>query len=365
MSVKTKNIIIVITSVVVLFSLSLMFVFLPKKEFSESERRPLASFPKLTMSTLLDGSFMKDFNTYAVENFPFRDTFRSLKAYASKYALLQLENHDLFIDRNGYVVKVEAEKEGSVEHALGRFEAIYDRFLKDKADNIYLSVIPDKNYYSEGIRIKLDYDEFLANIKNGMSYAEYIDIFSELELDDFYKTDTHWKQECLVDVANKLAAGMGTSIPGAFTEHTVKDDFYGVYAGQAALPLKPDTIKHLTSAAIDRATVYDYATQKNVLMFDKNKLDSRDAYDSFLNGARSAPVKITDPEATNKKTLVVFRDSYGSSIAPLLTGSYSEIILIDLRETPYLVLDQIVDFENADVLYLFSTLVFCDSFAIK
>ena len=60
MSVKTKNIIIVITSVIVLFSLSLSFVLLPKKEFSESERRPLASFPKLTVSTLLNGSFMKD-----------------------------------------------------------------------------------------------------------------------------------------------------------------------------------------------------------------------------------------------------------------------------------------------------------------
>ena len=55
-----------------------------------------------------------------------------------------------------------------------------------------------------------------------------------------------------------------------------------------------------------------------------------DPYEMFLGGARSI-IRITNPNAAKERRLVVFRDSFGSSIAPLLTAGYSEITLVDIR----------------------------------
>ena len=33
---------------------------------------------------------------------------------------------------------------------------------------------------------------------------QYIDIFPLLSIEDYYNTDTHWRQDCIVDVQNIL-----------------------------------------------------------------------------------------------------------------------------------------------------------------
>lgn len=43
------------------------------KTVSESENRTLAARPRVSVSTLLDGTFMSDFETYYADTFPFRD----------------------------------------------------------------------------------------------------------------------------------------------------------------------------------------------------------------------------------------------------------------------------------------------------
>lgn len=368
MSVKIKNRIIVITSAVLLFALSFLFVVLPKSGYSDSERRPLEKFPEVSFDSIVSGKFMGKFDTYTVENFPFRDGFRGIKAFASKYLLMQLENNDLYIDKDGYIVKIQFPNQGSVENAVNKLNAVYDKYLKDSNSKIYLSIVPDKNYFADDFRLKPDYEAMVNTVKDGMSYAEYIDLFSVLEIDDYYKTDTHWKQEALVPAAEKLAAAMGVQLSGDFTEHTASESFNGVYVGQAALPVKPDTIKYLTSAAIDRAvvTLYDNKTTgEEMPMYDETKLDGKDGYEFFIGGGNLGLLKITDPDAQTDRKLVIFRDSYGSAIAPLLTGAYSEITVIDTRRVNPMVLGVFVDFNDADVLFLYSSLVLWDSSEIK
>lgn len=54
---------------------------------------------------------------------------------------------------------------------------------------------------------------------------------------------------------------------------------------------------------------------------------------------------------------MLFRDSFGSSIAPLLLENYSQITLIDLRYISKDVLEDYIEFDKQDVLFLYSTLV--------
>ncbi len=46
-----------------------------------------------------------------------------------------------------------------------------------------------------------------------MDYANYIDITKTLDITDYYKTDTHWRQEKLPETAAVLAESMGALSP--------------------------------------------------------------------------------------------------------------------------------------------------------
>jgi hypothetical protein len=100
-----KNKIIAIVLVVFLFGLSFFAWVKPATEFSQSERRVLAQFPKLTFNNIISGKFMKDFETYATEQFPLRDSFRTIKALTNFYVLGQSDNNDLFF-KNGHIGKI-------------------------------------------------------------------------------------------------------------------------------------------------------------------------------------------------------------------------------------------------------------------
>ena len=80
------------------------------------------------------------------------------------------------------------------------------------------------------------------------------------------------------------------------------------------------------------------------------------AYDVFLSGAR-AVLRIENPNAKTDRELIVFRDSFSSSMIPLLVEDYATVTLVDIRYVPARMLDQYVTFDGQDVLFMYSTLV--------
>ena len=99
-------------------------------------------------------------------------------------------------------------------------------------------------------------------------------------------------------------------------------------------------------------------------VYDMDKAKGKDAYEMFLSGNQPI-ITMRDPENAEGKRLILFRDSFGSSIAPLLMSGYSEIVLVDLRYVSSDMLGQYVDFENVDVLFLYSTLMLNNSLGMK
>ena len=61
----------------------------------------------------------------------------------------------------------------------------------------------------------------------------------------------------------------------------------------------------------------------------------------------------------------MFRDSFGSSIAPFFIDGYSQITLVDTRYISPSLLGDYVDFTDCDVLFLYSTLVLNKSQSLK
>ena len=98
--------------------------FLPDRDLSESERRPLTQVPELTAQSLLKGSFMKDFEKYTLDQFPGRDAFRKIKSLFHFYVLNQSDNNDIYL-ADGYAVKQEYPlNPGSIHHAADRFNYV-------------------------------------------------------------------------------------------------------------------------------------------------------------------------------------------------------------------------------------------------
>ena len=342
--------------------------FGPKQEISEAERRPLAQLPEITTDTLLNGKFMTEFEDYTLDQFPLRDTFRQVKSLFHYYVLGQQDNNDIYI-ADGFAVKQEYPySPESVDHALNRFNYLHDKYLADSGSNIFMAIVPDKGYYlgeSSG-HLTMDYEAMFAAFETGMPWARFVDITDTLNAQDYYRTDTHWRQEKLLPTAQKLCEALGVAAPKTedYTATALERPFYGVYYGQAALPMKPETMYILESDLLRDCTVKDWESGKYNAVYDMTKLESKDLYDVFLSGSRSL-LTIENPTASTDRELIVFRDSFGSSLVPLLVQDYAKVTLVDIRYIQIDVLDRFLEFNGQDVLFLYSTLVLNNSATIK
>lgn len=352
---KTKNKIIAIGFIFILIIIFFINLFTKDKQISVAERRKLTLLPKINIENIINGKVTKEFEKYAVDQFIERDFFRSVKSFSSTKIFRQKDNNKLF-EKDGAIYKIEYPlNKNNIKKSATKMNEIYDMYLKNN-NNIYYSIIPDKNYYLENDdHLKLDYNELKEIIKNEIKNIQYIDIYNVLTLEDYYKTDIHWRQENLLKIVNFLQNKMKLNTTEQIKYETKEvGDFYGVYYGQLAKKIKQDKMYILTNKNIENCITYNYETKKTGKIYDINK--TLDKYDIYLSGATPL-ITIENPNIKEKKELLLFRDSFGSSIAPLLIENYSKITLIDLRYISSKLLDKYIEFENQDVLFLYSSVV--------
>lgn len=354
-----KDRMIVVITVLFFLGLSLANIGIKTPDYSESERRVLAKFPEAGVEEILSGEFAAEFDEYATERFVGRDTWRRIKAYAKTGLFLQKDNNGIYtagrnISKMDGPMRVEM-----AEYSVRLFEKVIDKYQVD--NDVYFAVIPDKNWYlaEKSGHLALDYNAFSQYMKEQLPMMNPIEVAHLLDADDYYYTDTHWRQEKIVDVAKHIAEEMGTTLSEEYQNNKATERFNGVYVGQSALICEPDTIIYLENDVTKQLEV-----EGADAVYDIKKAEERDPYEMFLSGNQPI-VKIKNPLASDEKRLILFRDSFGSSIAPLLAEGYSEVVLVDLRYISSDMLGEYVDFEDADVLFLYSTLLLNNSLAMK
>ena len=200
---------------------------------------------------------------------------------------------------------------------------------------MYTTVIPDKIYYladDAGCPV-IDYDALFDKVSKEVD-AKFINVADKLTLDSYYTTDTHWKESKIVPVADKLLEAMNAAKNEALSQAATLSPFYGVYYGQSALPLAPDSVEYLLSERLKNATVLraDKTTKKlmEAKLYYEENINAGDPYDIFLGGACTVTV-IQNTGKTNGKTLYLFSDSFGRSLAPLLLSDYDKVVFYDIR----------------------------------
>ena len=272
------------------------------------------------------------------------------------------QSNNFYVADGAIYEKTGAVNENAIFANTEKINKTYQQYLQNM--NVYFTIIPDKTYYLED-KLDTDFKDVVENVESNLnSNIQYFDISSVLELEDYYKTDMHWKQENLdnvVDVIEKEMKIQNENYEEPNYEEKILGDFYGTYyKEQKENNIEPDELKYLTNEEIEKSTVYNAETESNEPVYNISKAEETgNLYDAFLSGASAIEIIKNEQSETGKK-LILFRDSFGSSIAPLLINEYEEIVLIDLRYVNYTILSNYVnfsDYENQDVLFLYSSRV--------
>lgn len=327
--------------------------------YSRTEKRPLAQFPKnVTWQSLVDKTSIEQFEDFTVDQFPARQFFRAIKARFVMNVLGQKQNNGYAVE-DGSIAQIKtAFDQASIDYSLRRLADISQRYPIDKG-RLYLSIVPDKNYFfaKEYGYPGPDYDALIKEAQTRLSDATYIDLFPSLSLSDYYKTDWHWDQSQLPKIVKVLGDGMGfaNALPDRYEAHTLTP-YRGGYHDQSALYPPAEELTYLTNEIIDACTVYDYATGETTGVYVPALFESDTGYDFFMSGMKGLQ-RIDNPRALTNEELVVFRDSFGSSILPLIAQGYKTVYVVDIRNVLPTTLGSQIDFSEKDVLFLFSTTV--------
>lgn len=340
---KLKRILTISVLAVVLAGGSLFHAILPDGEVSKAERRKLFQISEVSSADELE--------EYLLDQFPGRDAFRTVKSLWTYYVLGQKDNNGIAL-QNGSAAKLETElDEKQVQLFIDKFNTLQSKYFPDSKTACV--VIPDKAFYMNGPR--MDDGKLLSLLETGLTDMTVMGLCEALSLEDYYATDSHWRQECLQPVLDVLSEMLDVELPEVSSyNQTVLDGFQGVYHGQAALPMGAETLIYLENEVTENAIVTGPELNGEQPVYAPEKFDGMDGYDVFLHGAQAVQ-KLENPLAESDRELILFRDSYGSSVAPLLLPAYKAITLVDMRYVNPAVLGQFVDFHGQDVLILYST----------
>ena len=360
MNDKIKDIVVTIIFLFTIIALFLINIIKEDTDISVAERRKLATMPELTTKSLFDGTYFKKFDSYVTDQFVERDAFRKIKIDIELSTKGEYNNLYLYDD---YIIEeIFPLNSNSINNLTNKINYIKDTYLNDN-NNIYYTIIPDKNYFINNGNLKLNYNKLQDMMKNNLSNINYINIFDKLTLDNYYKTDTHWKEEDLFNVANTIANQMNFDITNNNVVNTITT-FKGSYAGRLSVTKDIDTIKTISNPSTLNSSVYNYETKKYTDIYDYTKINSLDKYDIYLSGAVPI-IDIINNNSSSDKELIVFRDSYGSSLIPLLIEGYKKITVIDIRYISSKILNKYIDFNDQDVLFMYSILTINNSFSIR
>lgn len=317
------------------FALSVLFIVLPKSEYSENEKRVLSEKPTLSFSSVADGTFSEQLDTYLADHFPFRDTFVGINAYA-KLFLGENGSSGVYKCSDGYLISEQVEID--LSKAKSNFEKMYDFSKKCGLETTYV-IVPSSGYIMDSVLPKLHKayrdEEVFAAAKSILPESDFIDLRSTFEENSdsvqiYYKTDHHLTSQGSLLMYNAVCDAKKIE-KSQFTLDRTIDGFYGTAYSKSGLWLtKPDTVEILKSTGGQyEVTIPEKNGVYNSLYFEEH-IDDADKYPIFLDG-NHALVTVKNKNQSNGKRLLLIKDSFAHCFTTFLIENYEEICLVDLR----------------------------------
>lgn len=317
------------------------FWLLPRRSFSENEKRVLSEAPQIDAAGIADGSVFRSIESYLSDHFPGRELWVGANAYLEN-AEGRGATEDIVRGTDGWLftapVSDDRETLWDNMQAITTFSEKQSvpvsmmavpsagAVVSDKLPALHMPY-PDADLLEEARRIA----------GNTLHWVDLYTDFCSAEQPErlYYRTDHHWTSEGAYRAYCLLMEELGqSSVPrDDFTVEQISG-FYGTSYSKSGLWLtEPDTLELWTGSDIQAVTtVYDANRADPVTregMFFREYLEDADKYPVFLGG-NHARVHI-ETNADSGKRLLVIKDSYAHALAPFLVEEYSTIDLIDLR----------------------------------
>lgn len=331
------------------------------RDFSESENRGLAQFPEITVSSVLDGSFLEGLSDYVADQFPGRDAWISLNLWLNQL-LGQKESSGVYLCADDYLMQVpEAPNETQHERNLDAISA----FAAAHADvNMVVSIIPnavtihaDKLPANAPVR---DQAADLAHISGALSGVTTVDVTEALLAHNdqvlFYRTDHHWTSLGAYYAFEEIAPSLGIEPPGldSYTSYVVSTTFEGTLSSKSGSHTALDTVEiYVPATNISYYVTYNQDSATDICsLYNRAALDQKDHYTVFFGGNYSR-VDITTTADTGR-SLLIFKDSYANCFIQFLYPYFDHITMIDPRYYYDNVENVLRSEAVTDVLYLYN-----------
>ena len=351
-----RHILVIAVFIIIIGGLFVLNLTVAPPAMLEGERRAPARFPRLSFETVISAEFMERFEDFAADSFVFRDCFRAINSALVFGVFLQTDKNGLYLDSGGAGEFGRTDPD-TIEQTAGKIQTVAGSL---DGVNIYYAFIPDKSIYSSMETPGFDpaLTEKTLTEKPGMDEYTYIRLTGTLSAGSYYRTDLHWDQVKISGVLDALGASMGFDADLSGYSAQYAGEFQGVYSGQLALPIGTDDFNFLSSPSLSAMYLNERAMELEPgPVYDWDKISGLDPYDFFLSGVQPLII-LENNESASDNVLYLFRDSFSSSLAPLLASAYSKVVLIDLRYIDMRALSRLVEFApGSDALFLYSTQV--------
>ncbi len=347
--------------------ISILYAFMPKSDYSETEKRKLQEFPEISFASIKSGEFSEGFEKYLADHTPLRKSFVAINTY---YEYMRGNNgsNGVYLGKDGWLIEKPFDKDEEKNIRLSDNLNNIKSFVKNITQPVYFIAVPTKGYiYNDMLPSNaLEYNDkaYLTEIQSNLSNkVKYIDITSSFEDNKndfqlFYKTDHHWTSEGAFIAYKQFCLTKNISAP-LENSYNIKtfSGFYGTsYSTSLYTLTKPVDIKlYINKATNGNAKISIYnntgkleSTYSN--LFFNDRLKEADMYQVYLDGNHA---RVDIETGNDGGTLLIFEDSFGHCFTPFIAENYSKIIKIDLR---YYLEDvqEIIENENIDeVLFIY------------
>lgn len=347
---------------VIIVGLSVLTFALPKKEYSENEKRYLAKFPEISTKAIASGEFQDGFEKYVSDHIFGRDLFVGINSY---FSMIMGRNSvgEIYNCKDGYLIN--APKDNGSENFEKNLKN-FDSFTKSVGVESSIMIVPTAGYIMDK-KLPLFHGKYnddklfslAAELTPNIRFIDTRDVLINSEKmgkQIYYRTDHHLTSEGTYVLYSLFCDINSMRYPGRNDyEIKVTEGFKGTALAASGYALtKADSIEVWDRGLNVKVTTEDgTGKDEHDGMFFENHLESDDKYPVFLDG-NHALTTIKNPGARGGKILLI-KDSYAHCLAPFLAENYSEVHMVDMRYYRKSVSEYIKENGIDEILYIYGT----------
>lgn len=339
------------------------------REISHVEGRELAQKPDFSFTSLFEGDYTEQFETYTNDQVFQRDRWVYINGFVRKNGLLQPLSNGIYGLPSGMLLEP-AEK---VQNFDG-FKEPFGQFSNDMKQAevpVWFASAPSKASFADAQGLIPShipsYNDESRKVMHGVLGEvgiEVIDLYDSLKENDiedvYFKTDHHWSINGAYVGYEQIMSTLQQEFPELETlpkEHweskSMTTPYYGTYARKASLPYvkSADYLEYWEPTEGFNSQVCMSFESCNREVIDRNELEKTDPFEDYYGvfmGGNYSHLKIEQKRKTNDRHIVVLKDSYANPLLGLLAESVGEITVFDVRYTKDIDISEYIVEEDVD-----------------